>query len=165
MITQTKFDLNGLIEAIESSDSAYQVALYTEHAEVRIAEGHTLGQAPQVLTGRPAIARWIEDLATRHVVHHIIDLQVDRTSLSFVDELHDPDGTTTIHRCRAEISTGQIRKETITVEAKVHPTGSNFQQRLTAAATMTDEDPDPVPRSWAHRTRPTDRHLAGNFLG
>jgi hypothetical protein len=32
--TQTRFDLSGLIKAIESSNSAYQVALYTEHAEV-----------------------------------------------------------------------------------------------------------------------------------
>ena len=161
MTTQTKFDLNGLIDAIESSNSAYQVALYAEHAEVQIADGDNIGQAPQVLTGRPAIARWIEGMATRRLVHHIIDLQVDRRSLSFVDELHDPDGTTTIHRCTAEISFGQISQETVTVEANAHPADSTFRRR----PTMTDEDPDPLPRVKAHPTRPADRHLAGNFLG
>ena len=165
MSTQTRFDVNGLIEAIESSDSAYQVALYAEHAEVQIADGDAIGQAPQVLTGRPAIARWIEGMAIRNLVHHIIDPQVDRTSLSFVDELRDPEGTTTIHRCTAEISTGQISHEAVSVEAKGHPADSNFKRRLTAAATMTDEDPDPMPQAWRYPARPTDRHLAGNFFG
>jgi len=47
--TQTRFDLIGLIQAIESSDYAYQVALYAEHAEVQIADGDTIGQAPKSL--------------------------------------------------------------------------------------------------------------------
>ena len=161
--TQTSFDLEGLIEAIESSDSAYQLALYAEHAEVQIADGDTLGTAPHVLTGRRAIAQWIDDMASRQVIHHITDPQLDRTSLSFVDELHDPAGTTVIHRCTAEISTGQISQETVTVEAKVTPT--TFQRRLTAATAMTDEDPRALPRAWVRPTTPSDRYVAGNFFG
>ena len=46
MSTQTSFDLSGLIEAIEASNSAYQVALYAEHAEVQITDGDRIGQAP-----------------------------------------------------------------------------------------------------------------------
>jgi len=133
MTTQTHFDLNGLIDAIESGDASYQVALYAEHAEVEIADGDSIGQSPQVLVGRPAIAQWIDGLAERHVVHRIVEPRADRTCVSFVDELQDPDGTTVLHRRTAEISTGQIRRESISVEATVG--------------------------------RPSDRHLAGYFLG
>jgi len=161
--TQTRFDLTGLIGAIESSDSAYQVALYAEHAEVQIADGDAIGQAPQVLSGRAAIAHWIEDLATRRLVHRVIDPRVDRTSLSFVDELHDSEGTTVIHRRTAEITTGQISQETVTVETKVH--GQTLRPRCPAAAPMTDEDPDPAPRAWARPATSPGRYLAGNFLG
>ena len=87
MSTQTRFDFAGLIEAIEASNSAYQVALYAEHAEVQIADGDGVGQAPRVLMGRPAIARWIEGMAARRIVHRIVDLRADRWSVSFVDEL------------------------------------------------------------------------------
>ena len=164
MSTQTGFDLSGLIEAIESSNAAYQVALYAEHAEVKITDD-SVGLAPTVLVGRPAIARWVEDLAGRHIVHHVIDPKADRWSLSYVDELHGPDGTTIIHRCTAEISTGQISQQNVTVEGKVRSTESSFRRRPRAAGLMTDEDPGLRPRSWTAPTRPTDRHLAGNFLG
>jgi len=163
--TQTRFDLNGLIEAIESSNSAYQVALYAEHAEVQITDGDSLGQAPTVLVGRPAIARWVEGLAARNIVHRVVDPVADRSSLSFVDELREPDGTTVIHRSTAEISTGQISQLCVTVEAKVCSTESRFRRRPRAAGVMTDEDPGLRPRLRTAPNRPTDRHLAGNFLG
>jgi len=165
MSTQTRFDFAGLIEAIEASNSAYQVALYAEHAEVQIADGDSVGQAPRVLMGRPAIARWIEGMAARRIVHRIVDLRADRWSVSFVDELQDPDGTTTIHRRTAEICTGQISLESVTVEAKVRCTESGFERWQNAPAVMTDEDPGQRPRSWTPPIRQPDRHLAGNFLG
>ena len=52
MNTQITFDLSGLIEAIESANCAYQTALYAEGAEVQIADGDSVGQAPRVLVGR-----------------------------------------------------------------------------------------------------------------
>ena len=163
--TQTSFDLSGLIEAIESSNAAYQVALYAEHAEVQITDGDSLGQAPRVLIGKPAIARWVEDLATRHIIHHVVDPVADRRSVSYVDELHQRDGTTILHRCTAEISTGQISQQYVTVEAIAGSTESTFRRRPTPAGVMTDEDPGLRPRSWTAPTRSTDRHLAGNFVG
>ena len=165
MSTQTTFDLNGLIQAIESSDTTYQVALYAEHAELEIADGDTIGQAPYILAGRPAIARWIDFLAKRDLIHHITHLHADRTSLSFVDELHGPQGMSAIHRSTAEISAGQITRQTITLEARVHPSDLTFPRRPSAATTMRDDDPDRLPRAWARPLAPTPRHLAGNFLG
>jgi hypothetical protein len=163
--TKTSFDLSGLVEAIESANSAYQVALYAEHAEVQIIDGDSVGQAPRVLSGRSAIARWVEGFADRHIVHHVIDPRADRSTLSYVDELQCPDGTAIIHRCTAEITTGQISQQYVSVEAKARTTDSTFRRRPRAAGLMTDEDPGLRPRSWAAPTRPTDRHLAGNFLG
>jgi hypothetical protein len=119
MSTPTRFDLNGLIDAIESCNASYQVALYAEHAEVEIADGDSIGQAPHVLIDRPAIAQWIEGQAERHLVHRIVEPRADRRFVSFVDELQDPDGTTVLHRRTAEISTGQISRESISVEATV----------------------------------------------
>ena len=165
MSTQTSFDLSGLVEAIESANSAYQVALYAEHAEVQITDGDSVGQAPRVLIGRPAITRWVEGLAARHIVHHVVDPRADRWSVSYVDELQGPDGTTIIHRCMAEISTGQISQQYVTVEARGCSTESTFRRRARPAGPMTDEDPGLRPRTWTAPTRPTDRHLAGNFLG
>ena len=126
MSTPNDLDLTRLIEAIESSDSAYQVALYVEHAEVQITDGDSLGRAPQVLVGRSAIARWIEGMAARHIVHHVVDPDSDGDSLSFVDELHVPDGTPLIHRRTAEICGGQISQEFVTVEAVA---SSTFDRR------------------------------------
>jgi hypothetical protein len=119
MSTQTRFDLNGLIDAIESGNASYQVALYAEQAEVEIADGDSIGQSPHVLVGRTAIAQWIEGLATRHVVHRVVEPRADHQFVSFVDEVHDPDGTTVLHRRTAEVSTGQISRESISVEATV----------------------------------------------
>ena len=120
-----------LIEAIESSDSAYQVALYVEHAEVQITDGDSLGQAPQVLVGRSAIARWIEGMAAHHIVHHVVEPRTDGDSLSFVDELHVSDGTILIHRRTAEISAGQISQEFVTVEAVTSSTLDGRSERAT----------------------------------
>ena len=164
MSTQTTFDLHGLIEAIESSNVDYQIALYAEHAEVQIADGDTVGQAPHVLTGRPAIARWIQSMARRDLSHHITYLHADRTSLSFVDELHGPAGMAAIDRCTADISAGQIKQQTVTVEARVNPSDITVRRRP-AAAVNASNDPDPLPRAWARRPTPTDRHLAGHFPG
>ena len=58
-------------------------------------------------------------MAAHHIVHHVVDPHTDGNSLSFVDELHVPDGTTFIHRRTAEISAGQISQEFVTVEAVV----------------------------------------------
>ena len=73
-------------------------------------------------------------MAARHIVHHVVDPHTDGDSLSFVDELHVPDGTTLIHRRTAEISAGQISQEFVTVEAVVPSTldrrpelGTRFQ--------------------------------------
>ena len=92
MSTPKDLDLTRLIEAIESSDSAYQVALYVEHAEVQITDGDSLGQAPQVLAGRSAIARWIDGMAAHHVVHHVVEPHTDGDSLSFVTGRPDQPG-------------------------------------------------------------------------
>ena len=75
-----RLDRHGQHQAIESSNSMYQVALFTVHAEVQITDADHPEQALQVLTGRPAIARWIEDMAARQIVHHVVDLKADRRS-------------------------------------------------------------------------------------
>jgi hypothetical protein len=163
--TQITFDLSGLVQAIESSDSAYQVALYAECAEVQIADGDSVGQAPQVLTGRPAIARWIESLAAGDVVHHVFDPVVHYRSVSFVDELQAADGTSVLHRHAAEVSAGRITQECVTVEGRIRSSQSPTRRGTRPSATMTDDDPGLRPRSWSASARPTDRQLAGNFLG
>ena len=57
MTTQTSFDLSGLIHAIESTNSGYQIALYAEHAQIQIIDRHQSEQAPRIVSDRPAIAR------------------------------------------------------------------------------------------------------------
>src|SRR3954464_7223340 len=73
MTTQTSFDLSGLIHSIESYNSGYQIALYAEHAQVQIIDRDQSEQAPRIVSGRPAIAQWIEDMAAPDIVHHIVD--------------------------------------------------------------------------------------------
>lgn len=163
MTTQTSFDLSGLIHAIESSNSGYQIALYAEHAQVQIIDRDHSEPAPRIVAGRPAIARWIDDMAAPDIVHHIVDAKADRCSLNFLHELHSPDGTTIVHRFTGEIFTGQITKAFVTVE--VHSGPAHAQRQPGAPTIMTDDDPDPRPRPLTHPTRPTDRSLAGNFVG
>ena len=165
MSTQISFDLSGLIQAIESSDCAYQIALYAECAEVQIADGDSVGQAPQVLAGRPAIAGWIESLAAGDVVHHVVDPVADYRSLTFVDEVDGPDGTSAIHRHAAEVSAGRITQQCVTVERRIRSSESPTRRWPGPSATMIDDDPGPRPRFWSASTWPNDRRLAGNFLG
>ena len=78
MTTQTSFDLSGLIHAIESYNSGYQIALYAEHAQVQIIDRDHSEPAPRIVAGRPAIARWIDDMAAPDIVHHIVDAKAHR---------------------------------------------------------------------------------------
>jgi hypothetical protein len=163
--TQITFDIGGLIQAIESADRAYQIALYAECAEVQIADGDSVGQAPRVLVGRPAIAHWIESAARGDVVHHVVDAVVNHRSVSFVDELDASDGTSVIHRHEAEVSAGRITQECVTVEARIRSSESLIRRGASPSSIMTDDDPRPRPRPWSPPSRSTDRQLAGNFLG
>ena len=162
MTTQTSFDLSGLIQSVESN-SGYQVALYAEHAEVQIIDRDHPGQAARIVRGRPGIARWIEAMVAPDIVHHIVEAKADRCSLGFVHEMHRADGTTLVHRITGEIFTGQITRAFVTVEEHSAPT--NARRQPGAAMIMTDDDPAPRPRPWTPPTRPTDRSLAGNFVG
>ena len=163
MTTQTSFDLSGLVQSIESSNWRYQVVLYAEHAQVQIIDRDHPEQAPRILTGRPAIARWIEDMVAPDIVHQIVEAKADRCSVNFVHEMHSPHGTTIVHRCTGEIFTGQITTAFVTVEQ--HSAPANAHRQPGAATIMTDEDPAPRPRPWTPPMRETDRNLAGNFVG
>ena len=162
MTTQTSFDLRGLIQSIESSNWRHQVALYAEHAQVQIIERDHPEHAPRIVTGRPAIARWIEEMVTPDIVHHIVDAKSDGCSVNFVHEMHRPHETT-IHSCTGEIFSGQITMAFVTVEQ--HSAPVNAQRQPGAATIMTDEDPAPRPRPWTPPMRQTDQSLAGNFVG
>jgi hypothetical protein len=123
MRTQLRFDLDGLAHAIESGDARYQLALYTDDAEVRIIQADDPHSSEKVIQGKEAIGNWIKDLATSGELPKVVNRVVVNGRLAIVEEIHQPDGTQLQFECSAEVHRGQILKETVTL------TGNRSGQR------------------------------------
>jgi hypothetical protein len=170
MSTHTSIDLDRLSHAIESRDRHHQLALYAQDAEVLIID---YGQRPyqeRVLQGRIEIGAWISAMGSHDCIYEMTDPFLCGDRLRFSEECRYPDGTDVLYMHNAQVSQGQIAQEFVTVThfpARRPPTSAAGPRH---AATMTDEDPHPVP-SLSLRPSPRDRAPAakwnppGNFLG
>ena len=118
MSTQIRFDIGGLRRAIELGDCIYQLALYADNAEVSIVDSDDPRCPPRVLHGKPAIAKWINDVRNRTSVRQVLNPQVGVDRLVLTEECQAADGSSFDYSRTAEVHGGRITRETVT---KKHP--------------------------------------------
>jgi hypothetical protein len=162
MDTQSTFDLAGLIGAIESGNTQYQLALYADCAEMRIIDSDRPAQAPYILRGRPAIAAWIGRVYASHENHRVVDFTADSQNLALIEEYRGPEGTSVRYARSVELSGGQITSETaVLTRAEPRP--------ASRTSMMIDQDPGSSTRSPPHQRRrataTTGDHVPGLYLG
>jgi hypothetical protein len=144
MSTQLRFDLEGLTSAIESGAERYQLALYADDAQVQIFDCESSGQPPRVLQGKEAIGAWIREWHAHGESPRVTNPEVGPGCVNMVEELRKPDGTNVRFECVAEVSRGQIVKETVTMMAEPFTQGRDSDYGAVA-----DSDPatKPQPRN------------------
>ena len=162
MSTQISFDLAGLVGAIESGNTQYQLALYADCAEMRIIDSDRPAQAPQILRGRPAIAAWIDRVYATHENHRVVDFTADPQSLALIEEYQGPEGTPVRFARSVELSAGQIKRETaVLTRGEPRP--------ASRTSVMIDQDPGPATRSTPHLSQraagTAGDHVPGLYLG
>jgi hypothetical protein len=171
MSTQVGFDVDGLRRAIESGDAQYLIALYADSAKVRIFDSDHPRQAPFVVHGRAAVARWIEGRYGPDTSHRVVGASADADSVALVEEYHGADGGRGLWACSAEVAGGQIIRATAMVTAaEATPTSGPAGGRSETAVPSLDQP-------FLTRTGPArpavsplgvsagGRSLPGNYLG
>ena len=162
MSTQISFDLAGLIGAIESGNTQYQLALNADCAEMRIIDSDPPAQAPQILRGRPAIAAWIDRVYASQRNHRVVDFTADPQSLALIEEYQGPEGTPVRFARSVELSAGQIKRETAVLTRGEPRPASRM-------SVMIDQDPGPATRSTPHLSQraagTAGDHVPGLYLG
>jgi hypothetical protein len=110
--TQLGFDLAGLIAAIERNDLNYQVALYADDAELRVAEPD---RSLRVYSGKDEIRTWLQRLDLQQVDHRLIKLANTNDEISLTDQIRHPDGRNLIYQMNLQLNRGQILNQTATL--------------------------------------------------
>ena len=114
MSTQLRFDLDGFTAAIERCDLDYQLALYTDTAEVHVHDPDPR-RSPSVYRGKQGIRNWIEGLEKQQPTHRVVDLTNGCGCISLTDLARFPDGRHLVRRVDADLDHGQITKQTVTL--------------------------------------------------
>lgn len=114
MSTQIRFDLDGLTAAIERCDLDYQLAMYSETAEVHVNDPDP-ERSTLVLRGKRAIRDWIEQMDSKQLTHRLVNLTNGPGYVSLTDLARYPDGRNLIHQISADVNGGRITKQTVTL--------------------------------------------------
>lgn len=107
----TKFDVQGFTRAIEERDSATQIGMYAQDAQVTLADRVTQPGSPRVLRGRGEIAAWIEEVCARDMTHRVQHTVLDETGLAFTEACLYPDGTNVLCATVLELRDGLISSQ------------------------------------------------------
>jgi hypothetical protein len=164
MSTQIRFDLAGLRRAIESNDSGYLLALYADNAEVHVIDSDDPSRS-RILQGKRAIASWIQDLCSQEIDRRVVNSIAGESRVALAEEIHASDGRNIWYTYTAEVSRGQITRETITStvrRAEVDNSGSWTAADDDARRAEPTRAPD---RATSPNLPSGGRYLAGNFLG
>lgn len=107
----TQIDFAALKRAVEERDSAAQLALYADDAEVRVVDRVNTPRSPRVLRGREEIRDWIEDLCDRDMTHAVQTPVLGEDAVAFTEACRYPDGTNVLSATVAELSDGRIVRQ------------------------------------------------------
>jgi hypothetical protein len=110
--TQLRFDLDGFTAAVERCDLEYQLAMYTDTAEIYVNDPDP-GRSPQVYRGKDAIREWIAHVDGKQLTHRVVNLNSGPGSVALTDLARYPDGRNLIFQINADVDGGQITKQTV----------------------------------------------------
>lgn len=109
--TTDRFDFAELRRALEERDSAAQLALYADDAEVTLVDRINTPGSPRLLRGHDEIRTWIEDTCERDMTHRV-DMQVlGDGGAAFTEACRYPDGTNVLCAAVLELRYGQIARQ------------------------------------------------------
>jgi ketosteroid isomerase-like protein len=110
-ITTPSFDFAELKRALEERDSAAQLALYRDNAEVTLVDRINPPRSPRVLRGREEIRTWIEDVCERDMTHRVEMQVVGNGGAAFTEACRYPDGTNVLCAAVLELQDGRIARQ------------------------------------------------------
>jgi hypothetical protein len=107
----TQPDFAALKRAIEERDADAQLALYADHAHVRLVDRINTPRSPRVLRGRDEIRAWIEDVCARDMTHEVRTPVVSDHAVAFTEACVYPDGVTVLCATVLELDGGRIVRQ------------------------------------------------------
>ena len=113
MSTTTTFDLDRFTRAGEERDAATQLSMYGPDAVVTIVDRITQPGSPRILRGHAEIGSWIEDTASRDMVHTVEHEVQDAGGAAFALSCRYPDGTNVLCATVLELVEGLIVRQIV----------------------------------------------------
>jgi ketosteroid isomerase-like protein len=109
--TTPTFDFAELRRALEERDSAAQLALYADDAEVTLVDRINTPGSPRLLRGREEIRAWIEDICERDMTHRVETQVLNEHGAAYTEACRYPDGTNVLCAALLELRNGQIARQ------------------------------------------------------
>jgi ketosteroid isomerase-like protein len=109
--TTQRLDLDALARAIESRDSASQLAMYADDAVVSVVDRDHGPSKPLVFKGRDEIGAYLEDVFGREMTHKVERVVQDGSGAAYALACEYPDGTRVRCITVLEVSDGRISRQ------------------------------------------------------
>src|SRR5215212_1234547 len=106
-----RLDFEALRRAIEQSDFDSLMTFYDENAELYSVNRNTPPSSPEVLRGKEAIAKRLEDVCGREMTHRVEGEVVGPDRIAFTEACEYPDGIKVLAAQTLEIRDGKIVRQ------------------------------------------------------
>lgn len=106
-------DIATLRRAIEQSEEATLVGLYTDDAEIRIVDRSRPPSKPTVLTGKSAIADYYKDVCSRAMTHKLDEIISGGGGVAFTEDCLYSDGIRVLSANLLTLRDGKIAHHTL----------------------------------------------------
>lgn len=106
-------DVATLRRAIEQSEEATLVSLYTDDAEMRVIDRSRPPSKPTVLSGKSAIAGYYKDVCSRAMTHKLDEIITGGDGVAFTEACLYPDGMRVLSANLLTLRDGKIAHHTL----------------------------------------------------
>ena len=106
-------DVATLRRAIEQSEEATLVSLYTDDAVIRVVDRSRPPSKPTVLSGKSAIADYYKDVCSRAMTHKLDEIITGGDGVAFTEDCLYPDGMRVLSANLLTLRDGKIAHHTL----------------------------------------------------
>jgi hypothetical protein len=107
----TTLDLAALGRAIEGRDAGTLLGMYADNAVMRIIDRDNPPSHPKEISGKQAIAAYLEDVCGRAMTHRVESGVASGDRAAFTQACAYPDGTRVFCSAMLELSGGKIARQ------------------------------------------------------